>query len=456
MSNPSESTKLSRRDFLKKSTAAGAAGLAAPYLVPSSALGLGEEPAASDRIQIGLIGCGGMGRGNLENCAKHPAAVVTGACDIWKSRLDQTVEKYKETAKPYHDYREMLQAKNIDAVIIATPPHWHALQAIQACEAKKDIYLQKPMTLYLGESLAVLSAVRKHNRISQIGTQIHAGENYRRIVELVRSGNLGKISVVRTFNVMNQGPSGIGTNPNTTPPEGLDWNFWIGPAPSRPYNAILADNSYNHCSWMEYSGGWTPGMAPHIIDLPIWALELGHPTGVSASGGRYIIKDDGDAPDVQEILWQYPGFTMTWMMSLVNSYGFDLHGKPVPQRRLGIYFHGVNGTLYCDYGMHKVIPEGDRMKGMEAPKPSIPPSPGHEHEWIDCIKSRKEPSCSVAYHSKIDVPIVLGNLSLKLGRSLRFDPKTLRIVGDKEAMRLSVPRYRDPWRFPVEYLEQHI
>jgi hypothetical protein len=145
--------------------------------------------------------------------------------------------------------------------------------------------------------------------------------------------------------------------------------------------------------------------------------------------------------------------TMTWMGMLANSYGFDLHGKPVPTRRLGIYFHGVNGTMYCNYGMFQIVPEGDRMKGMEPPEKSIPPSPGHEHEWIDSIKSRKQPSCSVFYHTKIDVPLVLANLSLELGRSIRFDPATKKIVGDDEAARLAVPEYREPWEFPKEYLE---
>jgi predicted dehydrogenase len=308
------------------------------------------------------------------------------------------------------------------------------------------------MTLHLAESLAVRNAVEKHERVSQIGTQIHAGENYRRVVELVRSGNLGTISVVRTFNVMNQGPKGVGTNPNTTPPADLDWDSWLGPAPARPFNAILASDSYYHCSWMDYSGGWTPGMAPHIVDLPVWALDLAYPSSVSCSGGRYVIQDDGDAPDVQEAVWQYPDLTLTWMMSLVNSYGFDLHGKPVPQRRLGIYFHGLDGTLYCNYSMHKVIAEGDRMQGREPPRKSIPPSPGHEREWIDCVKTREDPSCSVFYHHRVNVPIVLTNLALRVGRTVRFDPKAQAITGDEEAARLAVPTYREPWKFPAEYL----
>jgi hypothetical protein len=143
---------------------------------------------------------------------------------------------------------------------------------------------------------------------------------------------------------------------------------------------------------------------------------------------------------------------MTWMSMLANSYGFDFHGDPVPKRRLGIYFHGANGTMYCDYGTHKIVPEGDRMQGVETPPVSIPPSPGHEIEWVNCIKTRKQPSCSVFYHTKIDVPLVLANLSYKLGRSITFDPNTAEIVGDDAAAKAAVPEYRGPWKFPAQYL----
>ncbi len=448
----SGSKSLSRRAFMERASALGAIGVATPALVPGRALGEAGQAGANEKIGVALIGCGGMGRANLGACAGQPDVVVRGACDPWKPRRDAVAAQWKDTCKPYHDYREVLEQKDVDAVIIASPPHWHALMAVDACEAGKDLYLQKPMTLHLAESLAVRNAVKKHGRISQIGTQIHASQNYRRVVELVQAGNLGPIATVRTFNVMNQGPGGVGTDPNTTPPEGLDWDLWCGPAPLRPYNAILAANSYNHCSFMDYSGGWLPGMAPHIIDLPVWALELGYPEQTTCTGGRFVIDDDGDAPDVQEVLWKYPGTTMTWMSSLVNSYGFDFHGEPVPQRRLGIYFHGLNGTMYCNYGMHKIVPEGNRMDGMETPEPSIPPSPGHEREWLDSIKSREEPSCSAFYHVKVDVPLVLANLSYRLGRSIRFDSAAERIVGDDEAARLAKPDYRAPWKFPEQYL----
>jgi predicted dehydrogenase len=446
--------ELSRRHFLKASAVLATAAVA-PSVVPSSVLGVNGTTPPSERICLGIIGCGSMGTSNLNTCARYPDVVVTAACDAWDARLETVTERFKDTCKGYRDFRELLRQPNLDAVIIATPPHWHALQAIAACEAGKDIYLQKPMTLHLAESFAVRNAVNRHRRICQVGTQIHASENYRRVVEYIRSGNLGSIGTVRTFNVMNQAPEGVGRTTARQSPEvlGLDWNLWCGPAPLCEFNPTLARDAYNHSSWMAYSGGWTPGMAPHIIDLPVWALDLGLPTNTSASGGRYFLKDDGDAYDHHEVLWQYPKLTMTWMSSLTNSYGFDFHGEPKPQRRLGIYFHATNGTLFADYGMHKIVPEGDKMKDKVVPAKTIPPSPGHEREWLDCVKSRQQPSCNPDYHVKVDVPVQLSLLSLKLGRSIRFDPGREQIVGDREASRMAVPKYRAPWRFPSQYLK---
>jgi predicted dehydrogenase len=450
MNQPTASS-LSRRAFLEKAATVTALGFAAPPLAAATSANDLRRVGPNSRIHVGLIGCGGMGRVNLNNCAQHSDVVVTGACDVWKERRDAVVAQHPATCKPYADYREMLAASDLDAVIIATPPHWHALQAIAACEAGKDLFVQKPMTLHLGESLAVRNAIRKHDRISQIGTQIHADDNYRRVVEFIRAGRIGSVGVARTFNVMNQTTRGVGRAPVTNAPAGLDWDFWCGPAAHRPFHPILASDSYHHCSWLDYSGGWTPGMAPHIIDLPVWALDLGYPTMTSSAGGRYIVQDDGDAYDHHEVLWQYPNFTLTWMSSLTNSYDFLMRSQPTA-RRLGIYFHGSDATLYANYGMFRVLTEGDRMEGKQPPPASIPSSPGHEREWLDSIRSRQQPSCSAFYHVKIDVPIVLSLLSLRLGRAIRFDPQTERIIGDPEAEQLAVPAYRSPWTFPKQYL----
>jgi len=434
----------SRREFL----GTAAAAVAVPTVLTGRARGVTPP---SDRINLGIIGVNGMGQQNLGNCAAYPDVVVRAVCDVSTQRREKIVEKYKSTARGYRDYRELLARDDLDAVIIASPPHWHARMAVDAVEAGKDIYLQKPMTLYPAETIAVRNAVNRHNRISQIGTQIHAGENYRRVVEWIRSGKLGPIRTVRTFNVMNQGPDGIGRAPVESPPEGLDWNFWCGPAPWRPFNELLYKDSYNHCSFWDYSGGWTPGMAPHILDLPVWALDLGVPETTSCVGGRFVVDDDGDAPDGQEVVWQYNDVTVTWMMSTYNSFAFDF-GRGEPDRRLGIYFHALNATLYTNYSEHEIVPEGDMLADATPPPHSIPPSPGHEREWLDCIKSRRQPSCNVNYHWKIDMAINLANLSYRLGRSVRFDARKERIVDDKEAIRLARPEYRGPWEFPAEYL----
>jgi predicted dehydrogenase len=451
MKDEKKRSEFSRRKFVRTSSLAA---VGAPLIINSSVIRANGFATPNDKINIGLIGCGGLGKINLDACAAHSDVVVAAACDVWKDRLDPVIEKYKDTCKGYTDYRDLLQHKGLDAVIIATPAHWHTLQAVEAAEAGLDIYLQKPMTMHFGESLAVRNAVRKFDVMCQIGTQIHASEHYRRMVELVRSGNLGDIATVRTFFVMNEAPNGIGSGNNSMNfPKGMDWDMWVGPSPMQDYNPNLVKDAFYHCFWMDFSGGWTPGMAPHITDLPIWALELGYPTEISAAGGKYIIKDDGDAYDNHEVIWRYPNLTMTWMMSTTNSYGFDFLRGQESRRRLGIYFHGVNGTLYTDYSTHEILPEGDRMKGMDTPPKTIPSSPGQELEWVESIKSRKQPSCNPEYHIKVDAPIELSVLSMKLGRSIKFDPEKEEIIGDKEAAKMAIPEYRAPWKFPAKYLK---
>jgi len=448
-----ESNPLSRRGFLKKTAGASAAAVAAPYFVPSHVLASPGRVGANDKISVGVIGCGTLANAwHFPELQKLQDVVVTAVCDVWKERLDKAVERFQGTAKPYTDYREVLAREDVDAVVIITPPHWHALMAIHAAEAGKDFYVEKPMTIHVDESRAVVEAARRHHRITQVGTQIHARDNYRRVVEYVRSGHLGKINVARTFMVMNQGPEGVGQVPDGDPPPGLDWEMWLGPAPTRRFNRLLVEKAYTNCAFMAYSGGWTPGMAPHIIDLPYWALELGFPKRTMCTGGRYLIRDPGDSPDTQEVLWEYDDFTMTWWMSLVNSYGFDFQGENKIRRRLGVYFQGVNGTLMADYGTHRIVPEGDRMKDKQPPPQTIPPSKGHHREWIDGIRTRTQPLCNVEYHHKIDVAIGLANLALELKRDIRFDPASRTIVGDPEAARRARPTYRAPWKFPEQYL----
>jgi len=454
---------VSRREFMSAAAKVGAIGVAAPMLISRGALAAPDKPGANDRIQIGLIGAGQMGSANLEECAKYPDVAVTAICDVWKKKLDAKAAKYKD-AKMYRDYREVLQQKDVDAVIIATPHHWHCRQAVDACEAGKDLYLQKPMTLHLAESRVVKNAVLKHKRVCQVGTQIHASETYRRVVEWVQSGKLGKVSVVRTFLVSNEGrpPDGQGFPPDGNPPEGLDWDLWVGPGPMRPFNENIVKSGWSHTLFLNYGGGRTCGMASHILDLPFWALNLGFPTRVQSTSAKHCVHDNTDAPDTHEVAWEFPDVVMTWSMSQVSSFGFNLqdvesftkHGAKMEgvQRRLGYYFHAGKGTLFGNYDTHTLVPQVEELVGAKPPEKSIPPSPGHEREWLDCVRSRQEPSCGVNYHHKVNTANMLANLAMKVGRSLRFDPDTEQIVGDPEAVKAARPEYRAPWKFPEEYL----
>jgi len=458
----SRSNELSRRGFMAAATAAGTVGVGVPMLVPGSALAAAGKPGPNERIQLGLIGAGGMGTTNLRICAKYPDVVVRGICDIWKKKRDALTARYSRSAKAYHDYRELLQQRDIDAVIIATPHQWHCRQAVDACEAGKDIYLQKPMTLHLAESRVVKNAVLKHKRVCQLGTQIHASETYRRVVEWVRSGKLGDICMARTFLVSNHAPDGEGFPPDSDPPDGLDWDMWVGPGLMRPFNQNIVKSGYAHTLWLDYGGGRTCGMSEHILDLPYWALGLDFPTRVSSFSSKRFVKDNTDAPDTHEVIFEFPRVTLTWSMSQVSSFGFNLqdvarytkHGAKMEgvQRRLGYYLHGVEGTIFGNYTMYEVVPQTQSLAEAEPPEKTIPPSPGHEREWLDCIRTRQQPSCNVEYAHKLNTGNMLANLAMKVGRDLRFDPKTERILGDEEAVRLSKPEYRDPWKFPEEYL----
>jgi predicted dehydrogenase len=441
--------------------------MAAPYIITryAAAQNVAKSTAANERINIGLIGANGQGNYNLDQLLAQPDTSIVAICEVDKTRRDRTIDKVKKAAtqpegagrhdpKPYTDYREVLARKDVDAVLIAAPPHWHCRMSVDAAEAGKDFYCEKPMTMYPAETLAVKRAAEKHKRITQVGTQIHATPNYHRIVDVVRSGVLGKISLGRTFHVFNQGKDGIGRDPNTTVPEGLDWDLWLGPGPKRDFNALLFKDSAHHPSFMAYSGGWTPGMAPHVIDVPFWALELDYPTVTNASGGRYLVDDDGDAYDTHEVTWQFPGFTLNWFSSMINSFAYTLEGGQGCHRRRGIYLHGVNGTLIGDYNVLEVVREAcflHKFNLDDIPK-ITPESPGHHREWLDGIRTRKQPSCHVGYHAKLDMAITLSLLSLKLGRSIKFDPASEKIVGDAEAQRLAIPEYRAPWKFPSEYL----
>ena len=451
-----EGLEMSRRDFIKATGAAvvlTGAGVAAT----TSESHAQQQPAsvpASEKIRVGVIGAAGRGTSVMHGFMKYPDVEIVAICDVYQPHLDRAVASVAERggkAEGYSDFRKLLERKDIDAVIVATPPHWHPIISILACQAGKDVYCEKPISAYPAENIAMLKAARDNKRVTQVGTQIHAGDNYRRVVEIVQSGALGKISTVRIVCTMNEFP-GIGTKADSEPPEGLDWDMWLGPAPKVQFNELRFGV---HRYFKDYAPSWLHELGPHIVDLAYWAMNSGwarneqmYPRAVSASGGRFAVDGTCDIPDTMDVTWEYEGFNMTWMHTMCNSFNFDIGGAPDGGRRLGVLFHGTNGTLLSDYGFHNLVSEGEKMKDFKAPEPSIPSSPGQDREFLDGVKSRKQPLCSFEYHQPLALAFDLANISMLTGRKIHWDAKAGKIVGDRAAERLCMPPYRRPWTLP--------
>jgi len=440
--------QLSRRDFLKTSSAAAVAAGIGVSIGPLGAQEAKKVVSANDKIRLGCIGLGGRGMGVMAGFMNHPDCEIGAICDVYDAHLQAGLEKAGPQAKGYKDFRKLLEQKDLDGVVVTTPPHWHPLISIYACQAGKDVYCEKPISRYPIEAVAMAKAARDNKRVTQVGTQIHSLDNFRRCVEIVRSGALGKIQTVRVVCNMNDYPGGCGKVRSSKPYVGLDWDMWCGPASLVPFNKARFTL---HRYFKEYAGSWLNELGPHIADLAFWAMDPGQPKSASAIGGRLVADDSGDIPDTVDVLWEFPGFNMSWVNTCGNSFDFGLGDGPAQGnlgRNLGVIFQGANGTLMGNYGWHRIVSEGERMKDFVPPEPSIPSSPGHDREFLDAIKTREQPPCNFDYHLPIAVSLNLGHVALNSGRKVYWDAKKGQVVGDKEAQAAATPNYRKPWKFP--------
>jgi predicted dehydrogenase len=323
--------------------------------------------------------------------------------------------------------------------VVATPDHWHAIPTILACQAGKDVYCEKPLTHRIAEGRVVVTAAEKAKRVTQMGNLIHAGENYHRVVEIVRSGVLGKISKTRVWMAADR--SGLGRPADTDPPPGCDYNFWLGPAPKRPFNPNRF--TFNWRWFWDYGGGLLTDFCCHIVDLVHWAMEVDAPKTVAASGGRLALADNGETPDTLEVVYEYEKggqkFLMVWSHTDASTHGIEDMG-------LGIMFQGTEATLVTDYGTHKIIPEKGRTIP-EIPR-TMPRSVGHHREWLNAIKTRAQCSCNFAYGHRLTTVGHLGNISLRSWEMLKWDATSERITNHPELNVFLTKEYRKPWALP--------
>lgn len=416
-----------RRQFLTQTTSGVAATFAAPWIIPSSAFG------ANDRIVTGHIGVGGQGGGNLGAFLKlaTPAAV----CDVDKKRLAAAVGRVeKETKKPcegFGDYRKLLDRKDIDAVVISTPDHWHALTTIHACQAGKDVYCEKPLSLTIVEGRKMVEAARAHGRIVQTGSQQRSDDRFRLACELVRNGRLGKLERVMV-GLPGSNFSGPPV-PDSDPPAELDYDMWLGPAPQRPYNVKRVH--YNFRFFWDYSGGQMTNFGAHHIDIAQWGL------GMDESGPVAV---EGTATFGTE-----KGYEVTQSCRITHTYSTGVKmivGQGEKDCPGGVTFVGSEGTIFVDRGKIVGTPEELVKQVLKEDDTRLYVSKNHHQNFLDCIKSRKLPICDVEIGHRSATVCHLSNIAVRLGRRIQWDAANEQIVGDAEAAKWISRPYREPWK----------
>jgi predicted dehydrogenase len=422
---------------------------------------------ANDRIGVGFIGFGLIGKQHIGDFKKFTDVDIVGICDAYKARADEGVAfAGSPNTKGYSDFRKMYENKDIQGVVVSTPDHWHCLHTIMGCAAGKDVYVEKPMTLFVDEGKWMVQAARKFSRVVVVGTQRRQGKGVAAAKKMVESGVMGKIHSVRMCAYRNIYP-GFGKTPVTDPPPGFDYDMWLGPAPKTPYQA---HRGIYHFRWFwDYSGGQMTNLGAHIIDQVMWMMNVKGPSLVMSTGGRYVLEDDGDTPDLQDASWVFPGFTMNCSIREANA----SRGDP------GLVFLGTKGSMtmmggYTVTSEMKGDPVNDiprflghpaggpvysqtpRTKWTEDTKGGVDSDPRYgtggedtmvmnERDWLDCMRTRKRPLCDVEDGSRVATVCNLANNSLKLKRAIRWDPEKEVTIGDKEAQAMCVRPYRAPW-----------
>jgi predicted dehydrogenase len=418
--------------------------------------------AASGRVRLGVIGCGGRGRELIRILAQFPDTDVAAVSDVIEPRMEEARLILANAVRPQQtemalDYRRILDRKDIDGIVLATTQHWHGIPFIQACQAKKPVYVEKPLSHTVAEGRAMVAAARKSGVLALMGTQQRSGPPYKKAVEIVRSGRLGKIGLVESWNYSNTGQR-TGKFPDSDPPPGYHWNEWLGPAPAVPFNRSRLNNSW----WFDYSGGMLTNWAIHHIDIILWAMDYPKPTEVSAIGGKYVVDDMADTYDTLECSWQFPGWLMTYRYRGFNTYHTVLNRK----RFHGIIFFGSKGTLVVDRFGYELYEEtqpdklAEKMDGVPWLDPRarniVDAKTGvrteqdgpYQKVFIDAIKTgaRLEPSLEESHQGTVCCH--LGNIAYRVGRRIRWDAGRETIPADAQAAALLDKTYRKGFELP--------
>jgi predicted dehydrogenase len=438
-------------------------GQAAAAAAIGTALSSRRVLGANDRVRLGFIAVGNRGDQVLDGFLQHADAEVVAICDIYQPYVDFAARKVGGQPKQFKDYQKLLDMKDVDAVVINTPDHWHALQMIQACEAGKDVYVEKPVSLVVSEGRAMANAAQRHKRVVQVGLQRRSAPFIREAAEIVRSGALGKVTVVRSFHIQNEWPKGIDNPPDETPPADFDWEAWLGPAPRRAYNK---NRTFYRFRWFrDYSGGQLTNFGVHYMDVIQWALGHDAPLAVTAMGGKFAVEDNRDVPDTLEVLWLYPGGT------LVTFSQYNATAAPAGLKGGEIEFRGTKGTLYLRGNGYEIVPDDVTPNAFPArtpvdrkvergwrtgAKPLIEArsatgqvdTAAHARNFLDCVRSRAACNCDIETGHRSTSATLLGNVAHDTRSYLEWDGKAERFTNNDRANKRLSYSYRAPYKLP--------
>ena len=425
-----KSQQKSRRKFLKQN-GLGALGLT---ILPYSINGI----APSDTLRIAHVGVGLMGNSHINWFAKLPEAKIVALCDVDQIHLSSSINnlkamKYGSEVDTYEDFRHILDRKDIDAITCATPDHWHATIGTLAFQSGKDVYGEKPLSYDVGEGQKMLANQKKYNNIFQLGTQIHAGDNYHRVTEIIKSGVLGNIDKVRLWKTGDT-PE-LKMTKGQSVPSTLNWDMWQGPAPVRKYFPERCDWTFRY--FLDYSGGMFGDFWSHIADIVYMSLNPKGLRIIKARGEK--AKGVSDTPGWIDVDYEFNNLKIHW-----TSEPPDVPGAK--DRSIGAYFEGEKGTLICDYDSMEIRLNGQTLSDLKEVPISIKRSPGHQQNFIDSVKSRNQPESNLEYARKMTLPMHLGLISWRLGESLKWNPEKEKFINNNKANQLLNRKARKAWR----------
>ncbi len=423
---------VSRRGFLGSATVATVAAI-----TRTSA----AKAAASERVNICIIGVRGRGSGLGRNFAALANAQITHICDVNQSLLAPYAREIesvqKSSPRPLTDLRRALDDPSIDAIVVATPDHWHALATIWGCQAGKHVYVEKPISNNVHEGRQMIAAARKHNRVVQVGTQSRSAPHYLEVMQLLKSGRIGEVHMAKAFN--SQLRRKVPAVPDSAVPEGLDWNIWQGPAPERPFNA----NRYTYgWRWMwDYGTGDMGNDGVHDLDIARWGLGVDFPSEVQGIGDKLVFAGDiQETPDTQIVTFRFPDqqATLVYEQRLWSPYHQEGHEN-------GCVFYGTTGYLVVGRKGWKVVDRGNKVAIEQSGAFTEVP---HLENFVACVKSGNRPHCDIEEGYRSTLLAHLGNLTCRVRRPLRFDPVAQDIIGDSEASALLKRTGRGEFQIP--------